>query len=460
MSNEMVMTGKVKSSESITGDVRPETVMSGKVGVGGSMLQNAVLYVEQNLTDEQVEQARANIRVIGKSVTGMTFAPYTVDEANDYAYIYDDPIEAADGAEIFNSYGDGSEYGGDGNIAVGAWSQASGFKTQAVGNYSKAEGWWTRADGQCAVASGLLSIASGHFAHAEGTRTQATINNAHSEGDMTKATGRQSHSEGQSTTSSGFCSHAEGSATVSSGYYSHAEGWGTTAKGKNQTAMGKYNIADTTSLLIVGKGSKATPSNALTLNSSGNLWVSGTVASTGADYAEYFEWEDGNPDAEDRVGLAVTLDGDKIRLANDGDEILGIVSGTAMVLGDNYEHEWKDKYLTDVYGRIIYDEPVEEFVEYIDYGTGGIVKESTGFHVYPKLNPNYDSNRKYVGRAERKEWNAVGLIGKLHVNDDGTCVVGGYAKIGANGIVTASIELTNMRVMKRVADNVVLVLMK
>ena len=389
---------------------------------------------------------------VGEAVGGRVFSPYIVDEANDYAYIYDADVTAVESAEIFNDYGN--------NIAAGYYTTAMGCKTQALGNYSITNGWWTRADGQCAVASGLLSRASGHFTHAEGTRTVASTNNAHSEGDMTKASGRQGHAEGQSTTASGFCSHSEGSATTSSGYYSHSEGWGTTAKGKNQTAMGKYNIADTTSLLIVGKGSSATKSNALTLSSSGNLWVAGTVTSTGADYAEYFEWADGNPNAEDRIGLIVTLEGEKIRLANDGDDILGVISGTAMVLGDNAEHEWKNKFLTDDYGRIIYDEPVEEFAEYMDYETGKIVRESTGFHAYPKLNPEYNAEQNYVCRADRKEWDAVGMIGKLYVNDDGTCAVGDYAKVGANGIATKSESKTNMRVMKRVTDNIIRVLLK
>ncbi|MBR5823712.1 MAG: hypothetical protein IKY67_06185, partial [Paludibacteraceae bacterium] len=260
---------------------------------------------------------------VGENVAGTIQRPFDPNEAGGFEYIYEEPQEALEGAEIFNSYaGDVDGMGVvnyDRNIAIGFMSQASGFRTQAIGNYSKAEGWWTRADGQCAVASGLLSRASGHFTHSEGTRTVASINNAHSEGDMTTASGRQSHSEGQSTVSSGFCSHSEGSATVSSGYYSHAEGLGTTAKGKNQTAMGKYNIADTTNLLIVGKGSsKNALSNALTLNSDGKLWAAGTVTSTGADYAEFFEWLDGNKSGEDRVGLIVTLEGDKIRLANDG----------------------------------------------------------------------------------------------------------------------------------------------
>lgn len=214
----------------------------------------------------------------GEDVSGTVQTPYTVNEANNYEYIYGDPVQASAGAEIFNSYSGESEYGSDRNIAIGYMSQASGFRTQAIGNYSKAEGWWTRADGQCAVASGLLSIASGHFSHAEGTRTQATINNSHSEGDTTVASGRQSHSEGQKTTASGFCSHAEGSGTLASNYYSHAEGLGTIAAGRNQTAMGKYNVSDTSSLLIVGNGSKnSNRSNAYTLSASGNGWYAGTV---------------------------------------------------------------------------------------------------------------------------------------------------------------------------------------
>lgn len=451
MINAVSMKASIKSSGELEGTIKSSATMQGKMAVGNSGSKDAVLYIPQELTEEQQEQARNNIKVPGENVTGRVFSPYTVDEDNDYNYIYDDPTEAAEGAEIFNDY--------ENNIATGLWSTAQGCKTQALGNYSIANGWWTRSNGQCSVASGLLSVASGHFCHAEGTRTQATINNAHSEGDMTQATGRQSHSEGQSTKSSGFCSHSEGSGTTSSGYYSHSEGWGTVAKGKNQTAMGKYNIADTTSLLIVGKGSSATKSNAFTVSSAGAGWFASTVTSAGADYAEYFEWLDGNTKSEDRIGRVVTLEGDKIRFANDGDDIVGIVTGTAMVLGDNAAHEWKDKYLTDNYGRIIYEE-VEEFAEYFDYELSVTVRESTGFVKHPILNPMYDDEQEYVNRESRPEWDAVGILGKLHVNDDGTCVVGGYAKVNHDGIVTASVERTNMRVMKRITDTIILVLLK
>lgn len=48
----------------------------------------------------------------------------------------------------------------------------------------------------------------------------------------------------------------------------------------------------------------------------------------------------------------------------------------------------------------------------------------------------------------------------MGVNDDGSCVVGGYAKVGESGIATASTEKSSMRVMKRITDSIVLVFMK
>ena len=213
---------------------------------------------------EQQQQA------VGEKVEGRFFAPYTVDEEDDCAYIWEDELEAQFGAEIFNDY--------DGNIAAGYMSTAAGYETQAIGNYSITSGWWTRADGQCAHAEGLLTRASGHFTHAEGTRTKATVNNAHSEGDLTTASGRQSHAEGTQTTASGQNSHAEGYMTVASGQNSHSEGQSTVAAGKNQTAMGKFNVKDTSNLLIVGRGTSDTDrKNAHTLDASGNAWYAGDV---------------------------------------------------------------------------------------------------------------------------------------------------------------------------------------
>ena len=48
------------------------------------------------------------------------------------------------------------------------------------------------------------------------------------------------------------------------------------------------------------------------------------------------------------------------------------------------------------------------------------------------------SEKPYTPRAERPEWDAVGMLGVLNVRDDGTCHVNGFCKVADGGIATAS----------------------
>lgn len=256
---------------------------------------------------------------------------------------------------------------------------------------------------------------------------------------------------GDKNTTSKFNTYAIGNNNQVNVSYSFAIGNHNVVKSGKQIVLGNYNIIDDSSnySIIMGIGdSESNRTNGFTLDWTGNGAFAGQITSTGSDYAEYFEWADGNPEAEDRVGYLVALDGDKIRLATPDDEILGIISGTVAVLGDNYEWQWQGKYLTDDYGRVIYD-MVDKYEEY------------EGEQVYlgtfpePRINPNWDESATYIPRAKRKEWDAVGLLGKLYVRDDGTCKPNDYIKVGADGIATVSAEKTNMRVMSRKTDNIV-----
>lgn len=256
---------------------------------------------------------------------------------------------------------------------------------------------------------------------------------------------------GDNNTNTTFDTFAIGSNNTITGTYSFAIGNDIRVQSSKQIVLGNYNVIGDSSnySIIIGIGdSDSNRMNGFTLDRSGNGAFAGQVSSTGSDYAEYFEWADGNPEAEDRVGYLVALDGDKIRLAKPGDEILGIVSGTVAVLGDNYEWQWQGKYLTDDYGRVIYD-MVDKYEEY------------EGEQIYlgtfpePRINPEWDETATYIPRAKRKEWDAVGLLGKLYVRDDGTCKPNDYIKVGADGIATVSAEKTNMRVMSRKTDNIV-----
>lgn len=266
---------------------------------------------------------------------------------------------------------------------------------------------------------------------------------------------------------SGINAMAIGEWNNSHGSNSLCFGYNLKSKCSYQSAFGSSNIEDQaeTYVFIIGnyKGytnNSSERSNGFTLDWQGNGTFSGTVSSaTGADYAEYFEWKDGNPNNEDRVGYIVCLDGDKIIKANTGDDILGICSGTAMVLGDSAEWNWSKRYLTDDFGRIIYEDRVIEH-EAIYNDDGEVIEEAWTETVdTPKQNPDYDASQPYTRRADRPEWQIVGMMGKLYVRDDGSCVVNGYADV-KDGIATKATGKTNMRVMARVNENIVRVLLK
>lgn len=107
-------------------------------------------------------------------------------------------------------------------------------------------------------------------------RGAASGKSSHAEGSYTLASGIGSHAEGINTIASGDDSHAEGADTIASGLHSHAEGLGTIAASANQHVQGQYNIEGTYAH-IVGNGTSTVPSNAHTLDWSGNAWYAGDV---------------------------------------------------------------------------------------------------------------------------------------------------------------------------------------
>lgn len=96
--------------------------------------------------------------------------------------------------------------------------------------------------------------AEGSYSYSGGSETSALGNYSHAEGVKTVAQGASSHTEGESTTAIGTTSHAEGLSSIAQGNYSHAQNQGTLANGNAQTAIGKFNVADTTSAFIIGNG--------------------------------------------------------------------------------------------------------------------------------------------------------------------------------------------------------------
>ena len=180
----------------------------------------------------------------------------------------------------------------------------------------------------------------------------------------------------------------------------------------------------------------------------GNAFADNNWNAGGADYAEYFEWSDGNPSNEDRRGYSVILEGNKIRQALVGETPMGVISGNPSVVGDAAWSKWDGKYLTDDFGTYILEEytvteweaevidveatedteatyktvtksfqsdkiPVDEIVP----SNALVLTEDANGNTFERrtLNSDWNPDTEYVPREDRQEWDTVGLMGKLRV---------------------------------------------
>ncbi|WP_271881913.1 peptidase G2 autoproteolytic cleavage domain-containing protein [Phaeobacter italicus] len=131
---------------------------------------------------------------------------------------------------------------------------------------------------------------------------------------------------------------------------------------------------------------------AFRLSQDGNGYCDGAWIGGGADYAEFLEWEDGNPEGEDRRGLCVVLVGERIRVARAGECPVGVISATPSVVGGSDGERWIGHLLRDAYGAVRRDAAGQ-----------------------PQRNPAHDPNRPHVPRSRRAEWAMVGLLGRLRL---------------------------------------------
>ena len=193
----------------------------------------------------------------------------------------------------------------------------------------------------------------------------------------------------------------------------------------------------------------------------GNCFADGSWNAGGADYAEYFEWKDGNSDSQDRTGYTVVLDNEKIRIATSDDaaaNIIGAVSVNASVVGDSDIDRWKQKYLINDFGAYQKETyTITEWTETVKENTDAVLDDDGNViapalpektrevsHSYQtdkipdnvtvpdnatvstkdangntlerkKLNPDYNPDTAYISREDRPEWATIGMMGKLRI---------------------------------------------
>ena len=203
----------------------------------------------------------------------------------------------------------------------------------------------------------------------------------------------------------------------------------------------------------------------------GEAYWDGGVSIGPADYAEYFEWNDGNLSNEKRYGYAVSLVGDKIEISNSN--IIGIVSPNPGVIADTQSFNWKNTFLLDEFGRKIIDTykvykvnsgQTEVYINdnevaYLEYPSGKNTigtfynddlndKEFIKNKNVPRINPNYDKDQEYLSRKERKEWSPIGMLGKLHIRTSEQ-ITGNKVSFDING---EAINGTDYNVLKSIKD--------
>jgi hypothetical protein len=173
------------------------------------------------------------------------------------------------------------------------------------------------------------------------------------------------------------------------------------------------------------------------MSGQGDMNADGTFNANGADYAEFFETNDGNAIA---VGKTVVLDGNKVRASTSSDDaatVIGVVRPkvdgiNSMMIGNTAWNSWTNKYMHDDYGRFIMEDytvtewetsvstdgvkntlsyETDKIPEDVEVPSDATVKTLQR----KKLNSDYDKSKEYKPRSERDEWVIIGMLGQIQV---------------------------------------------
>lgn len=426
---------------------------------------------------------------------------------------------------------------GSGAFASGYCENSGILEAIGIGSYASGENnlGTIRASASGSHASGV-AIQNGFM---RSTGVGAYVSGFCQNDGIFESTGIGSYASGQNLggtlRSSGIGSYAAGIANVSR--FLSADGVGTISSGLNvanlndyslligQNGLAKFNSTDGINT-ISGAGSIQVAGGAVPADAVNGISVvigtsvlgptptGGGIANfwstSGADYAEYFEWseltknKEGNyPSEDDSIGRFVTSANAKLIFAEDNKHVIGVVTarfGEVGIVGDAAELHWKNANLLDKFGRVQYKLSIngkvnttllsnnifftEELKEILNnYDNNELllrlesaslkknIKEYTELDdkereiLLAKLralapdrvalpNPNYDKTKEYIPRSARPEWALVSLLGKVRVRDNGLCVAGSRCTC-ENGIAVPG---DDWLVLERISDDVIRIL--
>lgn len=182
------------------------------------------------------------------------------------------------------------------NTATNIYSTAIGALNDATGQASVAMNYYNLAKGTCSLAFGLgneanadYSVVGGYGSYANGEGSISIGHDTRSNGSYSMAIGEKNvvsgamaFGGGYNNEASGYCSFVFGKDNEVSGNLSQAFGNGTKAIGDKQLVIGKYNTTNSNRAFIIGNGSSdSNRSNALAVDWSGNMWITGNMSVSG-----------------------------------------------------------------------------------------------------------------------------------------------------------------------------------
>lgn len=168
------------------------------------------------------------------------------------------------------------------------------------------------------------------------------------------------------------------------------------------------------------------------VNGEGSVHTDQSYFTNRTGYAELFEWADGNSRNENRLGFTVSLDSNGyLRVADEGDDVIGVVVQNAAVVGNAAWNKWHTKYYLDemfndrkMRYHVIEWENHNNTVESYFNSTlprdfqipeNAITYETheDGSDMYTGHINGVYKNQEYTSRTKRREWATVVLYGTV-----------------------------------------------
>ncbi len=183
----------------------------------------------------------------------------------------------------------------------------------------------------------------------------------------------------------------------------------------------------------------------------------GGTTTGGFDFAEYF------PNLTGGIipfGTLVSRVGRAVRPAERGEEVVGVVSATAAVIGNASDFCWAGRHIKGEFGEVLTkkmemvrwmseDPDIGRYEGPVDEAPNPIPAEALKYEMeMPVENPDWDPEREQASRGERpEEWSVIGLLGQVYTRIDGSVRPDDYLAADG-GIGTASDTPSRLQVME------------